>query len=80
MNFNNATFILRNEISNLFKKELSTSDDYDLICDKVLPMFEVLKENEKLYQSIISIIFLDDYKLFAFMRKILMILMILNSI
>lgn len=63
MNFNNATFILRNEISNLFKKELSTSDDYDLICDKVLPMFEVLKENEKLYQSIISIIFLDDYKL-----------------
>ena len=29
MNFNNATFILRNEISNLFKKELSTSDDYD---------------------------------------------------
>ena len=63
MNFNNATFILRNEISNLFKKELSTSDDYDLICDKVLPMFEVLKENEKLYQSIKSIIFLDDYKL-----------------
>ena len=63
MNFNNATFILRNEISNLFKKELSISDDYDLICDKVLPMFEVLKENEKLYQSIISIIFLDDYKL-----------------
>lgn len=63
MNFNNATFILRNEISNLFKKELSTSDDYDLICDKVLPMFEVLKKNEKLYQSIISIIFLDDYKL-----------------
>lgn len=63
MNFNNATFILRNEISNLFKKKLSTSDDYDLICDKVLPMFEVLKENEKLYQSIISIIFLDDYKL-----------------
>lgn len=60
MNFNNATFILRNEISNLFKKELSTSDDYDLICDKVLPMFEVLKENEKLYQSIISIIFLDE--------------------
>lgn len=53
MNFNNATFILRNEISNLFKKELSTSDDYDLICDKVLPMFEVLKENEKLYQSIV---------------------------
>ena len=26
-------------------------------------MFEVLKENEKLYQRIISIIFLDDYKL-----------------
>ena len=38
MNFNNATFIFKKCIFlNLFKKELSTSDDYDLICDKVLP-------------------------------------------
>lgn len=64
--FSNYTIQLRTEIYNSFNPILihvDNNNDSDVIYEILLAVLEKFQDNSKLYKSIISILFLDHYKL-----------------